>query len=76
MIYKLEALQMFMEIPRILSATCAMALLAWHSATYARRFGLEAGKKVFYLCYTDLFKNPDGEIQGAMRSPTGSLSLK
>ena len=76
MIYKFEAFQMFMEIPRLLSATYAMALLAWHSATYVRRFGLEAGKKVFYLRYTALFKNPDGEIQGAMRRPTGSLSLK
>ncbi|MGD8840040.1 MAG: hypothetical protein PVI70_10600 [Gammaproteobacteria bacterium] len=67
---------MFLEIPRLLSAIITMALLAWHSGTYVRRFGLEAGKKVFYLRYTARFKTPDGEIRDTMRRRTGSLSLK
>ena len=58
MIRKFEAFQMFMEISRLLSATLAMAALAWHSGTYVRRFGLDAGKKVFYLRYKALFRNP------------------
>ena len=53
-----------------------MALLAWNGGTYVRRFGLEAGKKVFYLRYTTLFKSPDGEIRDTMRRRMGSLSLK
>ena len=76
MIHKFEAFQMFMEFSRLLSTIVAMALLAWHSGTYVRLFGFEAGKKIFFLRYTALFRSPGSENPGAIRRRTGSLSLK
>ena len=58
----------------------AVTIIFWHSVFYARRFGFETAKRVFYLRYSLLSKKlarhqagfpvPTKGLRGATKAPT------
>jgi hypothetical protein len=57
MFNKTMEIQMFTEIPRLVTTAFSMAHVLWYSGSYARRFNLQTGRKVFYLRYRALVNN-------------------
>jgi hypothetical protein len=54
MFNKTKEIQMLKEIPRLVTTVISLANILWCSGSYARRFNLQTGKKVFYLRYRAL----------------------
>ena len=49
---------MLSELPRVISATVCIAIILWHSGSYARQFGWDVAKKAFQLRYSAMLKRP------------------
>jgi hypothetical protein len=45
---------MLTEIPRLVATAISLANMLWCSGSYARRFNLQTGKKMFHLRYRAL----------------------
>ncbi len=58
MVHKNKVFQMLSEVPRVISATVCIAIIAWHSGYYVRQFGWDIAKKAFLLRYSALPKRP------------------
>ena len=58
MVHKNKVFQMLSELPRVISATVCIAIILWHSGSYARQFGWDVAKKAFQLRYSAMLKRP------------------
>lgn len=76
MVHKNKVFQMLSEVPRVISATVCIAIIAWHSCYYVRQFGWGVAKRAFLLRYSALLKSPQRDSQLADGVNYGSQSGK
>jgi hypothetical protein len=67
-------IQMLTEIPRLVTTAISLANILWYSGSYARRFNLQTGKKVFYLRYRALADSHEYGVADTARHESARFS--
>jgi hypothetical protein len=65
---------MLTEIPRLFTTAISLANIVWYSGSYARRFNLQTGKKVFSLRYRALANNRGYGVADTARHESARFS--
>jgi len=67
---------MFTDIARLVITAISLASILWYSGSYARRFNLKTGEKVFFLRFRALANNSGYGVADTHALRVSSLFLK